>query len=167
MDFPVGMPILEVATATLVGNPTPALEPILEADMVTMVDNPTPALEPILEADMVIPPDLHIPGQESILVGVAATMVERVTMADMGIMEAAVTMVERVTMADMGITEAAVTMAADMATLAGEVSIWGFTAPLTTIMAPAITTVQVTTVLRDTTTNGATGTQILPVIPTE
>ena len=110
MAVPVGMPILEVATATTGGNPTPALEPILEADMGIL-------------------PDPLIPGQESILVGVAVTMVERVTMADMGIMEAAVTMVERVTMADMGITEAAVTMAdagtmaADMATSAGEVSI--------------------------------------------
>ena len=90
-------------------------------------------------------------------------------MEDVDIMAAAVMMLERVTMADMGITEAVVTMAdvdimaADMATLAGEVSIWGVTALLTTIMAPAITTVQVTTVLRDTTTNGATGIQV-PVI---
>ena len=86
MAVPVGMPILEVATATTGGNPTPALEPILEADMVIL-------------------PDPLIPGQESILVGVA------VTMADMGITEAAGTMAD----ADI--------MAADMATLAGEVSI--------------------------------------------
>jgi len=86
MAVPVGMPILEVATATTGGNPTPALEPILEADMVIL-------------------PDPLIPGQESILVGVA------VTMADMGITEAAGTMAD----ADI--------MAADMATSAGEVSI--------------------------------------------
>lgn len=149
--------------------------PILEAATPTLGDNPFQGLEPILEADMVMPQDPHTPVHGSILVGavltmgVAATMVERVTMADMGIMEAAVTMVERVTMGDVGITEAVATMAADMATLEGEVSIWGFTAHLTTIMAmaPATITVQATTVLRGTTTNGAIGTQILPVIPTE
>ena len=140
------MPTLEAVTAIQVDRLTPAHEPILEADM------SIPTAVAAITVDPLILVHGSIPEGAVVTMGVAATTtVEKDTMADMA------TTVAAVTMGDVDI------MAADMATSAGEVFIWGSTVHPTTIMAPT-TTVQATTVLQAITTNGVTGIQV-PAIP--
>ena len=146
MATQVDMPILEAVTATQVDKHSLVRVPILGADM------SIPTAVAAITVDPLIRVHGSIPEAAVVTMGVAATItVEKDTMAGMA------TTVAGVTMGDVDI------MAADMATSAGEVFIWGSTVHPTTIMAPT-TTVQVTTVLQATTTSGATGIQV-PVIP--
>lgn len=148
MATQVDMPMPEAVAAILVDRLGPGHEPILAADM----SIPTVGVD--TTADPLIPEQGFIPeGAVVTTGGVATTTVEKDTMAD------EVIMVATATMADVDI------MVADMATLAWEVSIWGSIVRLTTVLAmPPTITVQATTVLPATTTNGGTGIQV-PVIP--